>query len=65
MIEQRDASELVGRSPRTAFVLARRDDALGARIVRSCALRYRDAAELGFGRPPFVRAASGFTWVGT
>ena len=49
----------------TAFVLARRDDALSARIVRSCALRYRAAAEPGLDRPAFVRAASGLAWVGT
>jgi hypothetical protein len=65
MTQRRDADESLDRPPMTAFVRAQRDDALSARIVRSCALRYRVAADPGLDRLAFVRAASGLAWVGT
>ena len=45
-------------------VVARRDDTLSARIVRSRELRYTAGADPGLDRPVFVRAASGLAWVG-
>jgi hypothetical protein len=48
----------------TTRVVARRDGALSARVVRTAALQYADVAHAQLDRPPHVRAGSGLAWVG-
>lgn len=45
-------------------VVARRDESLAARIVRTLPLVYAAGADAGLDRPGHVRAGSGLAWVG-
>ncbi|HEX6040713.1 DUF6929 family protein [Longimicrobium sp.] len=45
-------------------VLARRDDALGARVVRTVPLVYAAGPDEALDRPAHVRAGSGLAWLG-
>jgi hypothetical protein len=45
-------------------IVARRDEGLGARIVRHVPLLYRQGADAALDRPAHVRAASGLAWIG-